>query len=445
MVKRIWLLTWLIVGILSFTPPSETAAQGGGPLVLVMTADAPVAPPMEQYIERVIQMGEQDGAELIIFQLNTPGGNLESMNNIVQVIRDSRVPFVVYVTPRGAMAASAGTIITLAGHASAMAPETIIGAASPVGGQGEDLGETMAAKEKNAMRATVRSLAQHRGEEAVALAEDTIENAMAVSSDEAFEVGLVDFIATDLNDLIRQLDGWTVVTIDGERTLETSNAAIREVSPSWIEQILQTLTNPNIVFLLITIGIQAILIELSSPGGWVAGFIGVACLALATYGLGVLPVNWFGLIFLIMAFALFILDVKAPTHGALTAAGTGSLILGALVLFNTTRAPGFPPISLPLVFVISLTTAGSFFVIISFAIRAQKVPIRTGQEGIIGRLGTVRTDLSPRGTVQVGGELWSAELADGDEPAPAGTHVRVIKVEGITLRVSRGEAPTNKI
>jgi membrane-bound serine protease (ClpP class) len=199
------------------------------------------------------------------------------------------------------------------------------------------------------------------------------------------------------------------------------------------------LTNPNIIFLLLTIGVQAVLIEISSPGGWVAGFIGAVCLALAIYGLGILPVNWFGLIFLAIAFVLFVLDIKAPTHGALTAAGVASFILGALVLFNSPGTPEFQRVSVPLVVASALVSAAVFGTILGFALRAQKAPVRTGQESLIGRVGTVRDDVLPHkgGMVQVAGELWSAEQAEGEASIPKGARVEVVAVKGVRVIVKR--------
>ena len=188
---------------------------------------------------------------------------------------------------------------------------------------------------------------------------------------------------------------------------------------------------PNIVFLLITIGVQAILIEISSPGGWVAGFIGVVCLALAAYGLGVLPVNWFGIIFVALAFVLFILEIKAPTHGALTAAGVGSLIVGSLVLFNSPSVPSFQRVSIPLIVGVSLATGMMFFVIVSYSLRAQFLPHRMGQESMIGRVGIVRDTLDPGGIINLGGEQWSAELLPGEEPVGHGERVKVVEVQGL--------------
>jgi membrane-bound serine protease (ClpP class) len=401
---------------------------------IVMTASGPLTPAMLQYLTRAVTYAEQQGAELIVFQLNTPGGDIELLTHMVTVIRESHVPVVVFIAPRGAMAGSAGTVITLAGHVAAMAPETAIGAASPVGAQGEDIGTTMQAKTKEILKATVRSLAERRSPAAIALAEDTIQNARAVSSVEALKIGLIDFIANDTNDLLNQLDGFTVYTVNGQITLDTKGIVEVPFSTSLIEQLLQTLTNPNIVFILLSIGVQAILIELSSPGGWVAGFIGVVCLALATYGLGILPVNWFGIIFLVLSFVLFILDVKAPTHGALTIAGIGSFIAGGLVLFNSPGIPSFQRVSVPLVVGTALVTAAIFFTIVGFALRARKKPVITGHEAMKDRNGKVRDELHPDGSVQIGGELWSAESENGNI-IPAGTRVIVVAVKGLKLIV----------
>jgi len=437
MVRRSLVLIWILTATLIPVFGHPVQAQGDVPIVLLLTFEGPLTPSLLDYLERGLDAAEGQGAEAVILMLDTPGGNVDLMNEIVQVIRNSITPVVVYVAPPGAIAASAGTVITLAGHASAMAPETAIGAASPVGGEGEDLGETIEAKEKNILKALVRSLSEERGEEAIQVAEDTIESAHAVSSTEAYQIGLVDFIADNVPDLMDLLDGYQVTTIDGEVTLETANALVTPFDPTFIESLLGVLTNPNIVFLLLTVGVQAILIELSSPGGWIAGFIGAVCLALAAYGLGVLPVNWFGLIFLAIAFVLFILDIKAPTHGALTAAGVASLIVGSLVLFNSPGTPSFLRVSVPLVIGVSLGTAAIFFVILTIALRAQRAPIRMGQESFLGRTGTARSTISPIGTVQLGGELWTSELAEGEDPIPEGAQVEVIEIKGVRAIVRR--------
>ncbi len=440
MFRRVLLICWLIILLLPLSASPGAAQEVSSP-VLVLTAEGAITPSMLGYLERGISSAEQQNAEALIFMLDTPGGSVDLMNEFVQVIRASSTPVVVYVAPQGAIAGSAGTVITLAGHASAMAPETAIGAASPVGSEGQDLGETIEAKEKNIIKALVRSLAENRSEEAIRIAEETIESALAVSATEALDIGLIDFIAPDVPNLLEQLDGFQVTTIDGPLTLETKNSQIIPFDPSFIETLLGILTNPNIVFLLLTVGVQAILIELSSPGGWIAGFIGAVSLALAAYGLGVLPVNWFGLIFLVIAFVLFILDIKAPTHGALTAAGVVSLIVGSLVLFNSPGTPSFLRVSVPLVIGVSLATAGIFFAILMIALRAQKAPILTGRESFVGRTGTARTRIAPFGTVQMGGELWSGELAPGEDTILEGASVEVLEVQGVRVIVRKVNQP----
>ncbi len=437
--RRLLILLFLLLGSLGLVSPPTVEAQTANPAptILVLTISGPLTPVMREYLRRGIRLADERDAELLIFRLNTPGGSVTLMDNIVADILASDVPVVVFVYPSGGMAASAGTIITLAGHASAMSPDTIIGAASPVSSTGQNLDTTSEAKLKNAMRATVRNLTARRPPEATTIAEQAIENATAVTAQEALNAGLVDFIATDVNDLLRQLDGFPIILKDRPVTLQTAYANVEEVPTNLLEQALQMLTDPNIVFVLLNLGVLALIVEISSPGGWIAGFTGVVCLALAGYGLGVLPVNWFGLVFVVTAFVLFLLDVKAPTHGALTAAGVGALIVGALVLFNSNSTPTSTHVSVPLVIGMSIGTALIFFSIITLALRAQSVPLRTGLETITGQLGVVRVEIEPRGSVQVGSELWSAQLDEGEEAMPVGTKIRVVRVEGLHLIVRR--------
>ena len=424
---------FLFLGLLLVTG-SPAAAQSKRE-ILVLNASGPLTPATLEYLDRGLQLAERREAEALILTLDTPGGQVELMNRMIQSIRGSSVPVVIYIAPRGAIAGSAGTVITLSGHVAAMAPETAIGAASPVGGQGEELGETIERKTKEILKAEARGLAARRGEAAVALAEATIEEAKAASADEALQAGLIDFIAGDLDDLLVQLDGFTVELESGPRTLSTGAADLIVVEQTFIEQLLGTLTNPNIVFLLMAIGVQAILIEISSPGGWVAGFVGVMSLALGAFGLGVLPVNWAGLIFLTTAFVLFILDIKAPTHGALTAAGVASFIAGALILFNSPGTPAFQRVSVPLVIGTGLAISAIFLTIVSFAISAQRRRVEVGSEALIGRTGITKTELAPTGMVQVAGELWSAKLEDRSGAVPAGEDVEVTGVDGLSLKV----------
>jgi membrane-bound serine protease (ClpP class) len=424
-----WMIVWML-------PPTAVRAADARQ-VLWLTADGPVSAVMAQYIERGVETAERDGCSLIVLQLNTPGGQIDLMERIVTAIRGSAVPVVVYVAPRGAMAGSAGTLITLAGHLAAMAPETAIGAASPVGSQGEDLDATLAAKEKEMLRALVRSLTENRPAGAVALAEDTIERARAVSSTEALAAGLIDIVADSRADLLRQLDGRTVRLADGsEILLDTEWVSVREFGLTVVEIILNLLTNPNIVFILLAIGVQAILIEFSSPGGWAAGFVGAVCLALALYGMGLLTVNWLGLAFIVLAFILFILEFQTPTHGALTVAGAVSFVAGALILFNSPVTPEFQRVSVPLVVGTGVGLALMFSFILALALRARRLPLAMGNETLIGKRGEVRQKLDPKGMVQAEGELWSAESEDGSS-LEADTPVEIVRVEGVRLIVRK--------
>ncbi|MEW6446439.1 MAG: nodulation protein NfeD [Pseudomonadota bacterium] len=428
------LLVVLGISLLAFGPAQ---ARQNAPLVLTMKAEGAIMPPMLEYIQRGIETAETQGAEALVIELDTPGGSIATMKEIITAIRASEVPVVVFVTPRGAWAGSAGAPITMSAHAAAMSPETVIGAASPVGGGGEDLGETMKAKEMEALTSIVRSLTARRGPEVVELAEAMITEARAVTSEEALEIGLIDFMAENTDDLLDKLDGFTVEMPDGPRALHTADARTEPLTMSLIEQLLLVLTDPNIAFLLLAIGVQAILIELSSPGGWVAGFIGVVCLVLATYGMGVLEVEWFGLVFIGISFVLFILDIKAPTHGALTAAGVGSFIVGALVLFNSPGTPQVQKVSVPLVVGMGLIIGAVFATIMIFALRAQHRPIRMGAESLARKTGTVRTWSEGSGQVQLESELWSAEAAPGSEPIGKGDPVEVVEVKGLSLIVKK--------
>jgi membrane-bound serine protease (ClpP class) len=412
-------------------------AQNDEPLALVMTADGPIMPPMLEYIKRGIETADRRNAEVIIIQLNTPGGNLDTMLDIITEIRASNVPVVVYVAPRNAIAGSAGAMITMAGHASAMAPETSIGASSPISGSGENLDSTSAAKAKEISKAAIRDFVSPRGEDALALAEAMIDEAKAVTATEALDAKLIDFVVDNIDDLLESLDGFTVQMEDGPRTLNTDTENTEPLEMTFIEEFLLLLTDPNISFLLIAIGVQAVLIEISSPGGWVAGFIGVVCLTLAVYGIGVLPVNWFGIIFMVTAFVLFILDLKAPTHGALTAAGVASFIVGALVLFNSPGTPDFLRVSVPLVIGTGLAIGLLFFAILMFAIRALKRPVSSGAESFVGKTGTATSWREAEGQVQLQSELWSAEKADESDEISKGDKVEVVQVKGLRLKVRK--------
>ncbi len=429
-----FLFVFLAITLIAF---QIVQAQSAKPLILVMNANGPIEPAMQEYFQRGIQIAEQRNAEALIIQLNTPGGDLQSMSNIIQAIRASTVPVVIYVAPNGAMAGSAGALITMAGQAIAMAPEAAIGASSPVNASGQNLDTTEQQKVKEITKATIRPLVEPRGAAAVQLAEDMIDNAKAVSASEALQAHLIDFIAPDVNSLIKQLDGFSVSMGNGTRTLHTANATTEPLDISLIEQLLLVLTDANVIFILLSVGVLALQIELSHPGGWAPGFIGVVCIALALYGIGLLPVNWFGLVFMAAAFVLFILDIKAPTHGELTAAGVASFIVGALVLFNSPNVPQFERVSVPLVVSVGIVIGLMFAAIMTFALRTLHSPVQTGVQTLIGKTGSARNDFDLTGQVQVGSELWTAEAAAGSEKISKDDPVEVVDVKGLRLKVKK--------
>ncbi len=419
---------------------ANVAAQGHE--VLLLEVEGPVTPAMASFFERAIDDAEQAQASAVLITLNTPGGSVDVTLDIVQSFRNSEVPVIIYVAPAGAQAASAGSVIAAAAHVAAMAPETVIGAAAPIDSSGADIGETALQKITEDLKATMRSLTVERGEEAVALAEDMIEEAKAVTANEALEAGFIDVVATDLTDLLQQLEGKSVKV--GERiiTLELLDAQRTTYSMGFVEQLLHALANPLLIGILLAIGVQAILIEISSPGGWVAGFVGVLCIGLALYGLGTLPANWFGLILVAVAFVLLLLEVKSPGTGALGIVGGITLFAGLLVMFNSPGTPDFARISIPGAIMISFVTASFFLFLVAKALRAQQSQPTTGAEGLLGQVGPVKKDLRAsvddaavfQGTVSVKGELWNAT---SDEAIDRGEEVIVKQVDGFTLRVKK--------
>lgn len=416
------------------------AARAQDNEILVVEVTGPVTPAMASYFERAIEAGEASGAEAVLIVLDTPGGSLDPTLEIVQLFRNARVPIIVYIGPAGAQAASAGSVITAAAHASGMAPETVIGAASPVDESGADIQETLFKKLTEDLNATMRNLTEHRGEEAMLLAEEMIEEARAVTAAEALEVNLIDAVAPDVSSLLDELDGLTI-RVDGQSmTLTTAGARQSTFSMSLVERLLHALSNPLLIGILLTIGVQAIFIELSSPGGWVAGFIGVVCLALALYGLGTMPANWFGLALIVIAFVLFLLEIKSPATGVLALVATITLLAGLLILFNSPGSPEFARISVTSAVAITIFTAAFFLFIVTKALRAQRKQPQVGMDHFVGQVGPVRSDLKAtgndgyQGTVLVMGELWKAT---SDEAVDKGEMVVVKAIDGFTLRVKR--------
>ena len=406
----------------------QASAQTEGAVKLAKFK-GPVTPILQAYIDRAITDAENTGAAALVIELDTPGGSVDITKQITQRMTASRVPVIVYVAPTGAHAGSAGTFITLAGHAAAMAPGSSIGAASPVGSEGVDLPDTLKKKATNILVADIKNLAARRGEKAVAWAEKAVAEAEAATADEALALGVIDVIAQDVPDLMQKLDGRSVTVAGEEVTLALKDAPVEEVSLGPIQDFLNTITNPALAAILLTIGLNAILFELSSPGGYAAGVIGVICLLLAFYALGMLNANWAGLGFVVLAFVLFVLDIKAPTHGVLTFGGIAAFVFGSFLLFNT------PDLEVPWPTIISLAlaTAAFFTFAMAKAWAAQRRRPTTGMESLIGKPAEVRQALTPNGMVLVNGELWRATSESG--PIDAGEHVVVTGEEGFALRV----------
>jgi membrane-bound serine protease (ClpP class) len=426
-----WYATLALAAGLLLAAPVEAQGQTH---VDVLSAKGAVTPIVASYIERGIEMAEQDGAACLIIELDTPGGSVQVTEDIIQTMKATTVPIVVYVYPQGGKAASAGTFLTLAADVAAMAPGTRIGAAHPVDMSGQTVSEAVEAKSVNDAVALIKGLAEARGSDAVAWAEQAVRESSSITEDEALELGVVDLLAKDVSELLEELDGRQILVRDETVTLSTSGASANRIPMNAIEGFLHTITDPNIAFILMTIGLNGIVFELAQPGGYLAGIVGAICLVLALFSLGVLSVNWTGLVFVALSFVLFIADVKAPTHGVLTGLGVISFVLGSMVLFNSPIAP----VSRALIVGVGLAIGTFFAFVIAKVVTAIHRPPTTGAEGLIGRLAVARSDLDPQGTVFLKGELWQA-LASG-ATVKQGEEVEVTGVDGFKLLVKRKAA-----
>ncbi|MBI4758240.1 MAG: nodulation protein NfeD [Chloroflexi bacterium] len=431
-VVLLFILAWLLGGTLA----ASAWAQDGGHVTL-LTVKGAIDPLIGQYVGRGIDHAASDGSACVVIQLDTPGGNVTSMRNVVQRILLSPVPVIVYVAPYGARAGSAGVFITYAAHVAAMAPTTNIGAAHPVGGGGEDIPATLSDKITNDASAYIRSIAERRGRNAT-WAEEAVRKSVSITEREALEAKVIDLIANDLNELLEKVDGRRVNTAVGDVVLKTKGLPAREFPMSLPEGFLHVLIDPNIAYLLFTVGIWAIVAEFYNPGSLLPGITGVICLILAFVAFESLPINWGGVALVVLAVVLFIVDVKAPTHGVLTAGGVISFILGSLLLFSP-FSPTTPLV--PRVYVnpwIVFGMAGLFTVFFLFAvsagIRAQRVKLSMGPQALVGRTGVATSEINPVGTVQVASESWTAIADDYIE---SGAPVQVVDMEGVRLRVRK--------
>jgi membrane-bound serine protease (ClpP class) len=434
----------LLVALSAFLDPSPTRAQtASSNRVDVADFKLAITPISAQYYDRVIQGAENDGAQAVIFQIDTPGGLVTSMQDMVQRTLASRVPVVVYVAPQGAMSASAGVFVVYASHVAAMAPnstlgssEVIINAGSSDSGATPESGDAAAERRKatNMLVSLIRNLADTRGRNAD-FGEKAVRQSENVGAQAALDQHIVDIVAPDLNDLLRQLDGRQVKLQSGTVTLHTKDAVVNQVGRSAFEEILFVITDPSVAFILISLGTLGITWEFINPGAVFPGVIGAILLLIGLLALGTLPINAAGLVFLALAFVMFIADVFMPTHGILTAGGIVSLVLGGMILINTGAAPGIPGVSPYTIAGVALALGGFFFFAVYKVFQARKMRPSTGLENLVGSVAETRTDLAPQGMVFVQGELWNARSVDGS--LPSGQKVRVVGTEGLTLNVKR--------
>jgi membrane-bound serine protease (ClpP class) len=417
------------------------AAAGGaradGPRVVVLPTSGIVDQVMAAYLHDRVADAASSGASLVVVRLDTPGGSLEATRSIVGTLLDAPLPVVVWVAPSGARAASAGTFITLAANLSYMAPGTNIGAASPVGSGGEDIGGTLGEKVRNDAIKFIKSIAEARGRN-VEAAVATVDTAASYTAQEAIDAGLVDGFAADMPALLAALDGKTVQVKGAPLTLATSGASVDEAGMNPFEDFLHLLADPNIAFILFTVGFYGLLIELSHPN-FVTGILGGLCIILAFIGFGSLPLNVGGLLLLALAGVLFMLELTVTSHGLLAVGGLVCFALGGAALYTGAGSPTAPVVSVafPVIAAMVLTSGAFMSLIVATVVRQRRLPSSPSIVGpgmASGVLGEIRRPTEPIGTIFAADEEWSARSGDG-RILTRGTPVRVIRQEGLIVVV----------
>lgn len=396
-----------------------------------------IDPASEKWIDSALSQAADDDAPFAIIRLDTPGGLESSMRDIVKDIVNAPMPVVVYVSPNGARAASAGAFIAESADVLAMAPQTNIGSASAIQSNGEDIGGTLGVKIQNDAAAFIRALAESHGRNGD-IPGQMVTDAANFTAAEALDANAIDLVANDQTDLLSQLDGFAVKG-PKQTTLETAGLQIENRDLPLQYALLGIIVNPTVAFLLLLLGIVGITIELFSPGLIFPGAIGAVALLLGAFGSSQLPVTAAGIALFILGFALIIAEVHLPTHGVLGVAGVVALVFSGLLLFNT-NSSAFE-VSVPVVILVAVLLGGGMAFIVTKAVAARRTPVTTGREEMIGSVGEIRVPLDPIGQIFVDGALWRAKLADGADPADAervrqlGARVRIEAVEGLTLRV----------
>jgi membrane-bound serine protease (ClpP class) len=420
-------------------PPSLLLSKGGQvgfseeprKEVIVISVNGVINPVAAEYIGKNIRKANEKKVEALIIELDTPGGLDTSMRNIVKDIIGSGVPVVVFVSPSGSRAASAGVFITMAAHIAAMAPGTNIGAAHPVG-LGGKMDKTMAEKATNDAAAYIKSLAERRGRNAK-WAEDAVRKSISSTESEALKEHVIDLVTKDINSLLTDIDGRKVQTVFGEKVLHTRNAVVIREEMGFRQKILNLISDPNIAYILMLLGFYGLFFELTNPGSIFPGVIGGISLILAFYSFQTLPVNYAGLLLIILAIILFVLEVKIVSHGVLTIGGIIAMIIGSLMLFESPSP--FMKLSLYIILPAVLITALFFTLTIRLAYKAYKRKPVTGSEGLIGEVGVAGTDISKdEGMVLLHGERWAAY---SDEPISKGEKIVIEAVSGLKVKVRK--------
>lgn len=398
--------------------------------IIAIKTEGVVNPVMAEYILKNIDEAEKEKAEALVIELDTPGGLDTSMRSIVKRITASEVPVIVYVSPGGARAASAGVFITLSAHIAAMAPGTNMGAAHPVG-VGDKMDKTMSEKATNDAAAYIRSIAEKRGRNPE-WAEKAVRESVSITETEALKLKVIDIISPDLKTLLESVDNKKVETSSGKHILKTKDIKIVHKEMSVRHKILDFISDPNVAYLLMLLGFYGIFFEMTNPGAIFPGVFGAIALILAFYSFQTLPVNYAGLLLIILAIIMFILEIKITSFGVLTIGGIISMLIGSLMLFESPLP--FFKLSLKVVLPGVILTALFFFLTIRLALKAYRRKPTTGAEGLVGLEGKAKTDIHKEGMVFVHGELWKAW---SDEPVKSGERVIVEKVEHLKLKVRR--------
>ncbi|SHH53582.1 membrane-bound serine protease (ClpP class) [Chryseolinea serpens] len=399
--------------------------------VVSIQIDGTINPASAEFIHRSIEKAGKENAECLVIQLNTPGGLLKSTRVIVSDILESPVPIVVFVSPGGAHAGSAGVFITLSAHIAAMAPGTNIGAAHPVDLQGK-LDTVMSEKVTNDAAAFIRSIAEKRKRN-VKWAEESVRKSISITEKEALKKDVIDLIAENTEALLDQIDGKPVTVASKTKTLETRDAKIELVEMGMFEKILDLISDPNVAYIFLLLGLYGMLFELYNPGAILPGIVGIICLTLAFYSMHTLPVNYAGLLLIVFGVILFLLEIKIVSHGMLTLGAIVSLLLGSMMLIRPDAELAFQHLSWGVIISAVGFSALFFLVVLGMGIRAQRLKPVTGVEGMIGEIGESLEVLNPVGTVRVHGEMWQAESLTG--PIKKGARIRIAGIKDLLLFV----------